>query len=227
MRILCFDTETTGIPPRKSPTIFTVNNWPYVVQLGFILYDTDKHEILIKQDLIINVSEYGIVIPESSTKIHGITNDASKMDGVPIVNALNSFLYALQSCDMLVAHNIEFDWNMINVEVMRQLLMRNKHIQRQWIQINSEITHYCTMKSSVDICRIESVNRNSGKKYFKYPRQYELHKHLFNTNLTNLHNAFNDVLVCLRCFYKLWYDEDILEISDELKRLFEAVEVEL
>jgi len=34
-------------------------------------------------------------------------------------------------------------------------------------------------------------------------------------------------LVCLRCFYKLWYDEDILEISDELKRLFEAVEVEL
>ena len=38
-----FDTETTGLPQfRVPPNSTNILTWPYIVQLSYILYDTDK-----------------------------------------------------------------------------------------------------------------------------------------------------------------------------------------
>lgn len=223
MRILCFDTETTGITPRCQPSFSNINDWPYIVQLGFILYDTEANKLLVNHDFIVDVNEHGVKIPDSATKIHGITNIMCKEKGLPIHNVLNCFLYCLNQCDMIVAHNMDFDWDMINAEILRQLIMNNTKLERNLIQNTPKVIKYCTMKNTVELCSIEETNKHSGEKYYKYPKQEELHNYLFGSKPNNLHNAFNDVLVCIRCFYKLWYDRDILEQSKQLKSLYKNV----
>lgn len=223
MKILCFDTETTGITPRCQPSFSNINEWPHIVQLGFILYDTDNNKIVTNHDFIIDVNEYNIHIPVSASKIHGITNDQCKEHGVSIHVALNCFIYCLHKCDMLVAHNLEFDWNMVNAEILRQLMIDNTKLEKQLIQNPPKFIKYCTMKNTIDLCKINSIKKGSSETFYKYPKQEELHNFLFDEKLNNLHNAFNDVLVCIRCFYKLWYDKDILTHSNQLNTMYKNV----
>ena len=75
------------------------------------------------------------------------------------------------------------------------------------------------MQHTIDMCNIKAFDRN-GKEYIKYPKLIELHEYLFNQTPKNLHNSFNDIIVCLRCFYKLEQKTDILEIDEELKMLY-------
>ena len=48
MKVLVFDTETTGLPQRdeygKSPSLYDTKKWPYIIQFSYILYDTDKNK---------------------------------------------------------------------------------------------------------------------------------------------------------------------------------------
>ena len=67
---------------------------------------------------------------------------------------------------------------------------------------------YCTLQDSIELCNIQSVNKY-GKPYLKYPKLVELHQKLFQTTPNNLHNAFNDILVTLRCYIKMRFDRDI------------------
>ena len=60
----------------------------------------------------------------------------------------------------------------------------------------------------------------TGKKKDKWARLEQLHSKLFDDELNNLHNALNDVLVCLRCYFKLMFDEDILQRNKKLKKMF-------
>lgn len=223
MKVLCFDTETTGITPREPPSFMTINEWPYIVQLGFILYDVDENKIIISHDFIVDVNQYNINIPSGSTMIHGITNKICKERGSPIYNVLNCFLHCLHKCDMIVAHNMDFDWNMINAEIMRQLLIDNTKLEKNLVQTPPTIIKYCTMKNNVELCNIEATNKFTGKSFLKYPKQEQLHQHLFGNIPSNLHNAFHDVLVCLRCFYKLWYNEDLITTSKQFSILYKKV----
>ena len=56
MRVLVFDTETTGLPPsRYPPSESTISKWPYVVQLSFVIYDTSNKKTLCDHDYIISL----------------------------------------------------------------------------------------------------------------------------------------------------------------------------
>ena len=56
-------------------------------------------------------------IPEDSIKIHGITNEKMRKEGVNILDVLMEFKKDLSGCDIMVAHNLEFDTNIISVEM--------------------------------------------------------------------------------------------------------------
>ena len=45
MRIIIFDTETTGLPKSKFISPDTLNKWPHIVQFSYIIYDTDLNDI--------------------------------------------------------------------------------------------------------------------------------------------------------------------------------------
>jgi hypothetical protein len=59
MLILVFDTETSGLPKSRSQSIMESHNWPFILQIAWILYDSDKNLILKK---LIKLLRYQIML---------------------------------------------------------------------------------------------------------------------------------------------------------------------
>jgi len=200
MKILVFDTETTGLPERDAPLI-AVHRWPYIVQLSYLIFDTIENKITKTVDHIIKLPD-GVKISPESENIHHISNKMVKEKGVDIKNELEKFNEILLEVDLIIAHNIIFDKNIIKVESIRNNIISNFTSNRYKIQ------EYCTMMNSIDLCKIVRHYKN-GNTYYKYPKLLELHEHLFNTIPDGLHNSMVDILVCLRCYIKMIFDIDL------------------
>ena len=212
MRVLVFDTETTGLPERGS-SIYEYAKWPHIVQLSFILYDTELQKTLTIHDYIVRIPE-NITISKESTSIHGITNSMCKRKGIPIKHVMEEFNEYLSKCDMIVGHNIEFDKKMIMVETLRNKL------KNMFISYGQDKAMYCTMKTSVMLCKILKTNKD-GVDYYKYPTLTELYIKLFEEEPKNTHNSMADVLICLRCYMKIKNNIDILKTKDNvLKKVY-------
>lgn len=227
MKILVFDTETTGLPKTKFISPSTLDQWPYIVQFSFIIYDSLLNDIVESKDDIIKLPE-NVLIPEESTKIHNITNELSQKSGLQINEILNVFFDHLRNVDRLVGHNIEFDLNMIKVEISR--IINENQVTPEQLKLYKYNLHFlnnyknisCTLKDSIKFCNIQVINK-SGKPYLKYPKLIELHDKLFNETPKNLHNSFNDILVTLRCFMKLKYDIDLIDNCMTFKKYSEQI----
>lgn len=223
MRILVFDTETTGLPKTKIINPDTLDQWPNVVQFSYIIFDTNLNDIVESKNYIIKVSE-SILISEDSVKIHGITNEMSFKEGVLISEVLNEFFYYLRDVDCIVGHNISFDINMIKVELLRIIYDKSiksaeiKHYKYDLHYISNYKNIYCTLQESINFCNIKAIDK-FGREYLKYPKLIELHQKLFNTSPNNLHNSFNDILITLRCFMQLKHNSDLNENCKTFKKI--------
>lgn len=227
MRFLVFDTETTGLPKSKFISPDTLELWPHIVQFSYVIYDTSLNDIVESKDYIIKLHE-SILISEESSKIHGITNEISSSKGLPISEVINEFFYYLRSVDKLIGHNIEFDINMIKVELLR--FINSKQYSKEQTKLYKHDLHYltnykdicCTLKDSIQFCNIQLTDKY-GKPYLKYPKLIELHEKLFDKSPNNLHNSFNDILVTLRCFMKLKHDIDLNNNCIKFKNYSEVI----
>jgi len=206
MKVLVVDTETSGLPEKGNPSIFSeTEKWPFIIQLSFILYDTEKNKMITCQDHIIKLPDH-IHITSESEKIHGITRSISQRKGVSMSLALSDFYVVFLSADIVIGHNISFDKRMIMVETVRN--KEFKEYNKSWVKKRE----YCTMKNSVDVCRIEVVNKR-GEKYFKYPTLTQLHQYLFKSIPNGTHDAMADVLICLRCYEMVREEKDICSVG--------------
>jgi len=209
MKILVFDTETTGLPTSYNTPVIATQQWPYIVQLSYIIYDTELNTVLDYRDTIIKLPN-SITITKESENIHKISNEMSKTKGVELKPELIKFNELLNTVDEIVGHNISFDKNMIMVECLRFRLENNF--------TKNKIPEFCTMKNSVNICKILTYNK-SGRSYYKYPKLIELYQYLFNTTPDGLHNSMVDVLATIRCYGKLKYNIDYNEFESNLNTL--------
>ena len=221
MKLLVFDTETTGLPPKSKTLKYEeLHLWPYVVQFSYVIYDTDTQRIIKVKDNIIHIP---IEMGQEVIDIHGITNEMARTSTCVIDDSLQEFYQDYLKVDQLIAHNFQFDWNMIQVELMR--LIREKSFQEDTylsilksIQETSSEKIYCTMANSTAICDLK-MRSKFGKEFVKFPKLSELHFKLFGLVPRDLHNALNDVVICLRCYYKLVFDTDIQDKSTEMNKL--------
>jgi DNA polymerase III epsilon subunit-like protein len=234
MYVLVFDTETTGLPESKILNPDTLNKWPYIVQLSYIIYDTSLNTMVETKDFIIKLPE-GRNIPEGSTKIHGITNEISKSKGIPIEEALVDFFFDLRSSDQIVGHNIAFDINMIKVELLRLICANKSDLSSEDIEKLRETKRdlhylcnyrnvYCTMKETIELCNIKAIDK-FGKTYKKYPKLVELHQILFQTTPSGLHNSLIDILITLRCFIKIKENKDLYTCSSSFRNTMESLQI--
>tara|TARA_B100000927_G_scaffold290557_1_gene289738 strand:+ start:1442 stop:2146 length:705 start_codon:yes stop_codon:yes gene_type:complete len=228
MKIIVFDTETTGLPPRGRcliPEYKILEQWPYIVQLSFIIFDTKTKKISKEHDYIISIPE-DIEISSRSIELHGITHKIAKYKGISMQSALEILSICLDDTAILVAHNIEFDIDMLKVEAYR-----NNHFNLILKLNDTKLIKYCTMENSVNICRIPSKkkysarnnkNQQSTQISFKYPTLLELYNHLFKDNKIKqgeLHNSFVDTTLCLQCFCKIAIDYDIEKTNKSFRSL--------
>ena len=208
MKIMVFDTETTGLPEGRNPSIRETKKWPHIVQLSYILYNTEERRVMMYNDDIIRIPE-DVKISEKSSSLHGITMSMCKRKGISIRNALNNFNITLKEADLVIGHNISFDKRMVMVESIRNNMS-------QYFTVDGvRKREFCTMKNSVDICKIEKLSPE-GEKYYKYPSLTELYTKLFNNVPRNIHNSLVDVIMCLRCYCWLFENYDVMKTKCNL-----------
>ena len=244
MRVLVFDTETTGLPKSRIISPNTLIQFPHIVQFSYIIYDTSLNIICDSVDNIIKLKD-NISIPVESTNIHNITNEISKTNGKTIEKVFDEFFYHLKNIDLIVGHNIEFDINIIRVELLR-LICNNatecnetecnetecnetecnetEKRKQQLFTICNFKNIFCTLQETIDFCNIQAIDK-FGRPYKKFPKLIELHNKLFDETPKNLHNSMIDILITLRCFMKIKYDIDILTNCRSFKRFVRRFQI--
>jgi len=216
MKVLVFDTETTGLQ-EKGASIYNKTKWPHIIQLSYILYDLSNNSALIKNNYI--KIDDSVIISQESFNIHNISREILDAQGINIVPALNEFNECLKKCDIVVGHNISFDKRLIFVECFRH------NIKQYFTQfINNEKFHkpeFCTMKNTTQFCKLERLSK-TNQVYNKNPKLSELYVLLFpNDPLPqNLHNSLVDVAMTLRCYVKYVYASDVKESNENIRKLF-------
>ena len=74
MKVLVFDTETTGLPEKRNTSILETEKWPYIVQISWVTYDTETESYEMEDHII----DCGVDIPQESVNIHGISKKISE-----------------------------------------------------------------------------------------------------------------------------------------------------
>ena len=219
MKILVFDTETTGLQ-EKGASIYDKSKWPYIIQLSYILYDLSNNSSLIKNNYI--KLDESVIISQESFNIHNISREILNEQGINIVDALKEFNECLKTCDIVVGHNISFDKRMIFVECFRHAVAQ--YFTRYEGNEKIPKPEFCTMKNTTHYCKLERLSK-TNEVYIKNPKLSELYLILFpNESLpANLHNSLVDVAMTLRCYLKYVNNIDILEVNTTLKELFLAM----
>ena len=204
--IVIFDVETTGLLPKKN----SQNEKPYITQLSYIKYNTKTNEILETFDSYVKIPDQ-VIVSEEITKITGITKEMCNA-GLPIQQVLLAFYFACTNAECVIAHNIDFDKEMIRIEFMRNIAIIIALVPEYMENpIFSDKNIYCTMRNSIDLCNIIRETAK-GNKYKKFPKLIELYHTLFpGKDVENLHNSYIDTLVCLRCYLKLRHNIDVAD----------------
>jgi DNA polymerase III epsilon subunit-like protein len=180
MKLLVFDTETTGLPKSRTPATDQPNNWPHLVSISWVILDNN---IITKQrNYIIKPENW--IIPDDSIEIHGITNELAHTKGHSLVNVMSEFME--EKCDIIVAHNIDFDYNVITNAIKWDLKFDFKGF-------NTPMK--CTMQLSRDHCKIPS------KFGYKVPKLKELYEFIFKRkpNEKQLHSSLYDTIILTEC----------------------------
>lgn len=213
--ILVFDVETSGlIPkrPRNSIQTIPITEYPYIIQFSFILYDIKNEAIIECYDSFIKIPD-NIQISDEITNLTGINNDMCKNEGKSIIEVIYAFYNAYKQCNSLIAHNIDFDKEMIMIEIERnrELIMSCvpdcfRLFQPMYERLNN-IDKYCTMRNGINICNIILESKIEGRPpRKKWPKLIELHMKLFDgEKIHGLHNSLIDVIVCLKCYLQMRY----------------------
>ncbi len=179
--ILFFDTETTGLPKNRNSPSTDTDNWPRVVQLAWILTDFDGNQISEKCFII---KPEGYEISRGATNIHGFTTQYALENGHSMLDVLEDFADDVKKAEMIVAHNLDFDKNVISAEFHRcgyRDLIDNLH-------------GICTMKDSTEFCALHGN---------KWPSLFELHLKLFGQDFKGAHDALSDIRATSKCFWEL------------------------
>ena len=198
-------------------------DWPYAVQLSYILYDLQTHKKKVVNQKI--RLPFGVIMSEGSQQIHKMSLQENQSSHYPYMeDVLLAAKPDFDKADMYVAHNSNFDRNVLLAELTRHA-GHNPTLAGFLNTFYHNKKEYCTMRNGVGICKIEAINCN-GVKYLKMPKLSNLYTHLFGTapDPDKLHDALYDVLICLRCFYKMVFDMDLIQLNPHL---FESKTVSL
>ena len=204
-KYLVFDTETTGLPPRKTDKYYSIfdkkgypnyedteaSNHCRLVSISWMVYNLDNNKTpLITRYYIIKPN--GFLIPEESTQIHGITTEYAIMNGICILDVFKQLDEDMKNVRMRVAHNFLFDKYVMGSEMFRNL---KDDLLYRW----DKITSYCTMAEGM-------IYHDFGTTIYgtrKAPRLSELYYKIYKKEMEGAHNAKSDTEACAKCYQSL------------------------
>jgi DNA polymerase III epsilon subunit-like protein len=188
---LFLDTETTGVPRRRSAPPAAVRQWPRLVGIAWAACD-EQGSCLATEAHLVCPSDF--VIPAAAARIHGISTARARSDGKPLGWVMERFLRAVgEHGRVLVGHNVAFDRSVVAAEMYR-LGYPKETVERGFYATR----HLCLMTATATFCRLPG---RFGAP--KYPTLVELHKKLFGEKLEGCHRAPAAVEASARCFFRL------------------------
>jgi len=188
MKFLVLDIETNGIgsfrPPRQK-----------VIQVSFQWMDEDGTVLKKYSKFIRGVKKikWGGSIGECPWSVEYVNEN-----GVSLLSCIKEIKKCLDDETIIVGHNIEFDVG---------TLMHFKFSKTVFTQ-----PKYCTMKNTVEYCKIEK--KTGGRKYggYKWPRLSELAGKLnITVDEESFHDSEYDVEITKQCLLKL-LDVGVIEL---------------
>lgn len=190
VRVLVFDTETTGKPKHFGPPEDDLNNYPYLVQycgqlLELDLDNLDSVKVIYGIDTLVKPIRDGkaITIDPGAYKIHGISEEQAEKEGNDISHIAMLHHGMANSADFIVAHNFQFDKGVIVSELLRLGIPSSA---------KKGCMAFCTMKYSSNLLQIP-WNGNSN---FKFPNLSELYEYCTERKMSTdfkAHDANGDV----------------------------------
>ena len=201
MNYLFIDVETTGLPKNKKLSYKEKDNWPRVVQISFQM--CDEEGVFVEEPITAVIKPENYIISEEVSKIHGISHAFAVAEGQDIKSVLDLLEQYIDKADMLIAHNMEFDYNTIASEFY--------HLDKREPMLNKP--KFCTMsnRNVMNFCKLPGKFRD-----YKYPKLKELYNILFSEEFSNQHNALYDTRATIKCFFELKkrniiFSEQVLE----------------
>lgn len=174
MIVVVFDTETTGLPFHDEAKD---SAQPRIIEVGALLYDTRREEVIDTLELLINPEQ---PLDPIITKITGLT-DADLADK-PVFRQVEPQLHDFFSrAECVVAHNLPFDKMMMSLALGRCGLDINEWA---WPRL--------------EICTVQEHAEEWGRR----PKLLELFERYVGRPLDQKHRALDDVRALLEVFLK-------------------------
>lgn len=184
-----FDTETTGIPRAKAnpddpPNAKKRRGFPRaedleaydsarLVSIAWVVLDAAQN--VIQQEYYV-VRPDGFEIPESSTRIHGISQEHAMTYGMPLGVVLNRAHAALARAYNLIAYNVGFDVNVLRSEAIR--------------------ANHSPLVSAIDskkqTCAMLMSQTHMAAPF--WPKLADAYRYVFQRPIEDAHNAMGDVI---------------------------------
>ncbi len=170
-RTLIFDTETTGLIDNS---VQDIKLQPHIIEFYGCIVNS-KGAVLEELEFMCNP---GIVLPKIIIKITGIT-DADLANKFPFCHHAKKVRDLLLKADSIVAHNLSYDFAMVNFGMQR-----------------------CGLKAPWPLTRICTVEETEWYKGHRLSLD-KLYVHLFGEEFKGAHRAKGDVQALTRCFNEL------------------------
>ena len=179
MRILIFDTETSGLNPQ----------WNVILQLSYQIVDTDSWTTQKTVNHYFAWPENKARVTQEAINVNGLTEEVlSSKQLSDRKSALEEFVTDKDSCELLIAHNLEFDKKFIIAACREEGV---KFANSGWAQ------SYDTMKRTTNYCQIPKDWGNG----YKWPKLTELADCLgVDYSQIALHDSAGDVELTKLCF---------------------------
>ena len=195
MRVLVFDTESTGLV--RNTTYMDSTN-PYLASIAMLLYDTVDKRIV--SSLNTTIHPAGWEMPPEAEAVNGLTTQYLCDTGVPAQAVIPLFMNIASKADLVVGHNVEFDIKIMSAALWRHVVAEQNEdfaheiISKHWLTLPT----FCTMKESKN--EVQALNK-SGR--LKYPKLTETYKHFFGKDLDRAHSANADAVATLEIYLAL------------------------
>lgn len=195
MKILTFDTETTGLPDFKAPADGPTQ--PRLCSLSMLLHDEagepiSSYTALVKPDSSWPEGE----VPEGALKVHGLSRARLEAEGVPILDILKRYNWGITQADLMVAFGFRFD-----SKIMRGELRRAGTADRY-----GEVPSFCLMAPCSRLCKIAPTEKMSasGRNWSKTPKLTEAVEILLGERHEGAHTSLADAAAGARLFAYLY-----------------------
>ena len=188
--ILFIDTETSGLPKNWNAPYSQKGNWPFIVQVAWVIY-THTGKLIKTENHYIRDSDYEI--SESAQEIHGIDSEFLREKGKERREVMGLLQHdLLKYVPLVVGHFMLLDYHMLGVGFYRAGIENPV----------PDLPTFCTMELSATFLS------SSHKKHLKLG---ELYERLFGQPLEKQHDALTDALATAECFLELRKRGDITE----------------